>query len=465
MMKLRNSSYKTKILFFFITFSVFILLLLWLTQVVYLRYSYESFQIKNLDKIANSIKNTSPSNVSLVLEKTAYVNNICVEYYPNNSFSIKYNNLIPGCILNKDNNQEIQSLKEDFLNSKEESNSIRLLNKEYETRGYLYELKLNSGVVFLYSNLEDLSTANEVIRNQLIYLTIIVIVVASMISVFLARRLSEPINDLTIRAKKLGSGEPVEFPKYGAKEVDELANVLTHAEADMLRTNELQRDLMANVSHDLKTPLTLIRAYAEMVRDISYKDDKKREENCNIIIDESNRLTTLVQDILTLSRMQATADDIELSNFDLVQDINDILRRYEVIKETESYKFVCDMPSEAIVEADKSKLDQVIYNLINNAINYTGKDLTVYISVKKEKDTYKVSIRDTGKGIKTEDIDFIWNKYYKNDKNHKRNVVGTGLGLSIVKTILEKHGFKFGVKSSVGKGTTFYFNVKKVSKK
>ena len=111
--------------------------------------------------------------------------------------------------------------------------------------------------------------------------------------------------------------------------------------------------------------------------------------------------------------------------------------------------------------ADKQKINQVLYNLINNAINYTGKDKTITIKVKKEKDSYLVEIIDTGKGIKKEEIDLIWDKYYKNDKNHQRNVVGTGLGLSIVKTILENHHFKYGVKSEKNKGTAFYFYVKK----
>ena len=114
-----------------------------------------------------------------------------------------------------------------------------------------------------------------------------------------------------------------------------------------------------------------------------------------------------------------------------------------------------------MVKADKQKLNQVIYNLINNAINYTGKDKTVTINIKKEKDSYLVQIEDTGKGIKEEEIPFIWNKYYKNEKNHQRNVVGTGLGLSIVKTILERHQFKYGVESAKNKGTIFYFYVKK----
>ena len=243
--------------------------------------------------------------------------------------------------------------------------------------------------------------------------------------------------------------------------MNELSKVLTNAQTEMLKTDELRRDLLANVSHDLKTPLTMIKAYAEMVRDISYKDDKKRIDHCNIIMDETDRLNVLVNDILTLSKLQANADEIHLSTFDLVEEIKTIIKRYEIIKETENYHFELDLPNKDMVVADEKKINQVSYKLVNNAINYTGDDKKVTIRVKKEKYSYLVEIIDTGKGIKEEELDFIWDKYYKNDKNHQRNVVGTGIGLSIVKNILERHDFKYGVKSTKNKGTTFYFYVKK----
>ena len=218
---------------------------------------------------------------------------------------------------------------------------------------------------------------------------------------------------------------------------------------------------MANVSHDLKTPLTMIKAYAEMVRDMSYQNDEKRIMHCNIIMDEVDRLNLLVNDILALSKFEANAEEIKWESFDLVGEVKTIVNRYQIIKETEDYHIILNAPTKAMVKADKQKLNQVIYNLINNAINYTGKDKTVTINIKKEKDSYLVQIEDTGKGIKEEEIPFIWNKYYKNEKNHQRNVVGTGLGLSIVKKILEGHQFKYGVESTKNKGTIFYFYVKK----
>ena len=454
------SSIKGKTLIYLILFSVSVLLLLWFCQVVFLKYTYQDYQIQNMNQLASSIQRSSFVDLNNTLEEVAYENEVCIEYYSNAGNIYYYNTMMNGCALGK-NNQEILKTENSFIQSDLTSDTYKVINKEYEVQAFLYGIKIDSGNVFLYSTLEDVSGANTVLKNQLIYLTIIAIIFACTISYFLSRKITDPILDITDKARKLGSSPTISFPDYGVLEVDELAQVLTNAQVEMVKTDELRRDLMANVSHDLKTPLTMIKAYAEMVRDISYKDEKKRIEHCDIIMDEVDRLNVLVNDILTLSKMQANADEIQLTRFDLVKEIETIVKRYEIIKETENYHFVLDLPSKAIVNADQKKLNQVIYNLINNAINYTGDDKTVTIRVKKEKDSYLVEIIDTGKGIKKEDIAFIWDKYYKNDKNHRRNVVGTGLGLSIVKSILEAHHFQYGVKSIVNKGTTFYFYVKK----
>ena len=232
----------------------------------------------------------------------------------------------------------------------------------------------------------------------------------------------------------------------------------------MNKTEELRRDLIANVSHDLKTPLTMIKAYAEKVRDLSYKDKEKREKDLNIIIEEADRLNYLVNDLLDMSKIEAGANSLTLEEYDLIEDIKTIIKRYEIVKETENYKFELDLPEKAIIKADRSKINQVIYNLVNNAIEHTGDDLVVKITVNKNKDHYMVKITDTGKGIAEEDKNLVWNKYYKTDKRHKRNVIGSGIGLTIVKGILESHKFEYGIDSKLNEYTTFYFKIK-ISKK
>jgi len=303
-----------------------------------------------------------------------------------------------------------------------------------------------------------------VLRSQLIYITLIIILLAIIVSVYLSKKLNKPIINITKEAKKLAKGNhELNIEESNIKEIDDLRIALNYASKEINKTDELRRDLLANVSHDLKTPLTMIKAYAEMIRDINKEDEKKRKENLNIIIDETDRLNILVNDILSLSKLEANQETLELSEFDLVDLINNIIKKYNIIKETENYKFILKMPKKAIVLGDVNKISQVIYNLINNAINYTGDDLTITIEVIEKKKSYLVNIIDTGKGIKEEELNLIWNKYYKNEKNHKRNKVGTGVGLSIVKNILDRHKFNYGVKSKKGNGTTFYFEITKIS--
>ena len=219
--------------------------------------------------------------------------------------------------------------------------------------------------------------------------------------------------------------------------------------------------ISANISHDLKTPLTMIKAYAEMSIDIHKNNEDKQRKDMETIIEEADRLTLLVSDILTLSKMQSNVEILNIEEFDIIELITNILKRYEYLQETENYHFkFIHKNKKIIIKADKQKMEQVIYNLINNAINYTGQDNTVIIKVINNQEI-KIEIIDTGKGIKEEELPHIWNRYYKNQKKHKRHLIGTGLGLSIIKEILEAHNFNYGVKSIENKGTTFYFYIKK----
>ena len=259
----------------------------------------------------------------------------------------------------------------------------------------------------------------------------------------------------------MGKGVPVHFEESNIKELDELSNTLKIAASEMNKTDELRKDLIANVSHDLKTPLTMIKAYAEKVRDLSYADDEKRNKDLNVIIEETNRLNNLVNDLLDLSKLESGINNLEYEEYDLVANIKEIIKRYDILIEDNNYKFELDLPKELIVKADKQKIEQVIYNLINNAIEHTGDDLVVKVSIKKSNTYYKVSVTDTGGHLKDSDKALVWNKYYKKEKQHKRNVVGSGLGLSIVKNILEAHKLPYGIDSKENQYTTFYFKIKK----
>ena len=176
-----------------------------------------------------------------------------------------------------------------------------------------------------------------------------------------------------------------------------------------------------------------------MMRDIP---DENTPENVQIIIDEANRLTELVNDMLDLSKLQSDIGRLTFSDFSLTQSIREILLRYKKLTEQDGYHIKFISGADAYVYADAVKISQVVYNLINNAIHYTGEDKSITVCQSVHDNVVRVEVIDTGSGIKEEEIPYIWERYYKANKSHKRAAVGTGLGLAIVKKILELHQAK-----------------------
>ena len=456
-MKKHNSSIQFKTLTLLILFSVAILVVMWFFQIIFLRVYYEKYQLKSLrhvEKVLNRKKYTLDE-----IERIAYDNDICIEYFYDDRYYL-FNGLNNDCLLNT-KSEGIKNIIINFIDSDKSREVIKLNNPNNDSKSIMYNIKVNDGYLFLNTSLEDVDSITSILRNKLIYVTMIIIVLAILMSFHLSKTLNEPIINITNEAKKLSKGNlKLNFEESNIKEIDELANTLIYANNEINKTDELRRDLLANVSHDLKTPLTMIKAYAEMLRDIDNLSDDKKRENLNIIIDETDRLNILVNDILNLSKLESNKETLDKSEFDLVELIKKIVKKFDILVEKEKYEFILDMPKKAYVFGDKNKISQVIYNLVNNA----GKDNKVYINVIENKKSYLVEIKDTGKGIKEEELNIIWDKYYKNEKNHKRNKVGTGVGLSIVKNILESHQFKYGVTSTINKGTTFYFEIEKIGK-
>lgn len=437
---------------------MFILLLLYFFQNLYLNYYYEVYKIDQVESISKKL--SSIDNLDEYFKKTSAESDVCIEYVTDLS-TILYNESLKGCLLSSPT-EKTTTLMKKMYSSSSSTVFYKIINPRYNTKSFLFGMRLDNGYVFINSQLESMDATNKVLRHQVIYLLVIVILLSIVIAYFISRSITKPIFEITKKARKMSRGDlNVEFEHSDIEEIDELSNTLNSAREEMVKTDDYRRDLMANVGHDLKTPLTLIKSYAEMVRDISYKDEEKRNEHLNVIIDESDRLNGLVNDIIDLSKMEANADKLNIEEYDVKKEIEEIISKFKILEFTENYNFVLAAPEKAIVKADKKKINQVIYNLLSNAINYTGDDQTVFINLKKKKEGYLIEVIDTGKGIDDETIKHVWDRYYKTDKKHKRNKVGTGLGLSIVREILEKHEFTYGVKSKVGKGTNFYFIIKK----
>ncbi|MBR5740846.1 MAG: HAMP domain-containing histidine kinase, partial [Firmicutes bacterium] len=247
-------------------------------------------------------------------------------------------------------------------------------------------------------------------------------------------------------------------------EVNKLAETLNTAAYEMAQADNRQKDLIANVSHDLKTPLTLIRSYAEMIRDLSGDDPVKRNANLGVIMDESDRMSNLISDMSKVSKMSRHETKLDMEYFDLVQLTEEALASYQIYVTRDDYEFEFNSPGEAPVYADRDSIAQVLTNLISNAIKYGGEDKKVIINIRKVGKTFRVEVSDHGPGIKQEEIPHVWDRYYKASSNYVRPTKGSGLGLSIVKEILTLHKAEFGVVSQEGEGSTFWFELDMMKK-
>lgn len=461
---MKKNSLHIKIWQYFLIFSLLILGFLWAFQVLFLNQFYRISKTKDIAEVTSTlIRYKNNKNVADIIDQEAMDKSVCIEVV-NEKANTVYTSMYfgKGCISSK---EQALKYKNDFINSDKIRQTYELINPMYDNRTLVQAIKLDTeNYAFINTSMDPIDGTIDILKTQLIYVTIIVLILSFIISYFISRHVSEPIVQINQTAKGLAKGKfDISFSsKEDILELNELANTLNYAKEEIEKTDELRQDLMANVSHDLKTPLTMIKAYAEMSRDLHAKNKTKQKEDMNIIISEVDRLTLLVNDILELSKMQSNINELQKEEFDLIDLTKEIIHRYKVLQETENYKFILNHnEKEIIITADKKKIEQVIYNLINNAINYTGEDNKITINIRNNQDNILVEIKDTGKGIKKEDLPYIWDRYYKNQKKHKRNLVGTGLGLSIVKNILQLHSYDYGVTSQKNKGTCFYFKIPK----
>lgn len=293
---------------------------------------------------------------------------------------------------------------------------------------------------------------------MLVVCTVIVLVLACVCAYFASRYQTKGMTDFTEKAKRLAAGDyDVKFEGYGYREYEILANALNDAKDTAARSEKLQRDIIANVSHDIRTPLTIIRANAEMLRDMPL-DEKKRKRTAEAVMSEADRLTVLVNDILNYSRLQAGVIDFNFARCDISDVAKTVVKQFDALKKRDGIKIVADIEKDIFVDCDKQRIEQVFYNLISNACNYCGDDNTVIVKLAHVDGKARVEITDHGKGIAPDELDSVWDRYYRTE-HAQRTAVGTGLGLSICKTVLTAHSAGFGVLSTVGEGSTFWFEL------
>lgn len=316
--------------------------------------------------------------------------------------------------------------------------------------------------VFICSYLQPVGTTVSIFVRQFFFVGIIMMILTMFMSALFANKISEPIIRINNAAKSLPQGKfEIDGEKNDYAEIKQLSATLQSASKEIAKSDDLRRELMANISHDLRTPLTMIKAYAEMIRDLSGNNPEKREKHLKIIIDETDRLSSLVNDILDLSKLQAGVTEMHMETFDLTERLSGVISRFDIMKVNDGIIIDLEAEEHIVITADITKLEQVVYNLINNAVTYTGDDNTVIVRLFRKSDgMVRFEVVDHGDGISPEYLPYIWDRYYKvSERNgtHKRAKMGSGIGLSIVKSVLEQHGFAYGADSTVGKGSTFWF--------
>ena len=307
-------------------------------------------------------------------------------------------------------------------------------------------------LLVIISRMEPISSIGDVLQVILCIATVVAFLGSIAVSVAVSKGLSRPISRLSDSAKQLANGDyNVVFKGGGCSEITQLSDTLNATTQKLLKTDNLRKELLANVSHDLRTPLTMIGGYGEMMRDIPGENNA---ENIQIIIDETKRLTKLVNDALDLSKLQSGNYNFRPSVFCITDEASDIVSQFEKLSGGKNRITFIDSGS-VYVNADETLVSEAIYNLVNNAVTHSGEDSAVMVRQTVFGSTVRISVIDNGCGIPEDQLEDIWERYQKGPKSGG----GTGLGLAIVNTSIKMCGGTCGVISRLGSGSEFWIEL------
>ena len=469
-MKLRIDyrSIKFKTWLYFILFTGFLMIVLWFLQVLFLNNFYEVMKVSQTEKVVKNIKTSYvSSSYKDFIKKTEKISDSNDIYIYISSFDGDTMYFKPS----GDNTsslyylEQINTVNQRLFSEQKTYITLRIKGQDDSKITLACGIILTGKdktplIVYVFSPLWPVSSTIQILTNQLVYVTFIALALACLISFYLSVRITRPIRKISNSAERLAGGEyGIVFKGGHYTEINNLADTLTRASIELEKSDMMQKDLIANVSHDLRTPLTMIKSYAEMIKDISGNNPEKREAHLNVIIEETDRLNTLVGDLLTISRMQSGKMMLNPGSFNITDAANSILNTYRIMEDSEGYHFELNSPARFIVNGDEDKIKQVISNLVTNAMKFCGEDKTVIVTLKKRGRMVLCRVEDHGIGIAPSELGHVWERYYKSSSNMVRSAEGSGLGLSIVKEILTLHKVDFGVDSTVGQGTTFWFEL------
>ena len=311
--------------------------------------------------------------------------------------------------------------------------------------------------VLVTTSLVHVAEAGNVLSTVLPMTAALIFIMALSAAWLFSAWFTKPLRQLSSAARQMALGNyAVQVDSSRRDELGDLAQDFNHMASEVQHAAQMQRDLLANVSHDLRTPLTLIKGYAETVRDITGDDKAHRDEQMNIIVDEADRLTALVSSVMELSKVTSGTYKCERVHFDMGQLCDEVSERYDAVCAQNGWQLQLELPEEELpVYADPDMMQRALHNLLGNAMHHIGKDGIFILRAFRCTEGVRVEVEDHGPGIAAADLPYIFDRYYRSRSDAGKQ--GTGLGLSITKAIFQQHSFRFGVQSTVGKGTTFWF--------
>jgi signal transduction histidine kinase len=449
---------------------VIVLVLLWLFQIVFLESFYTGMRVSAVKKEAASIARIlEEGNLEEFAPKSdafAFKNNLNLELVDRHGATVftsgttGMNGQMP-MMRNKERAEAFQ----DALDGRVVT--VSMLHPRFGNKFMLIAMPVSTageitGVLYINMPLAPVEDTTAILKTQLFYITLILLVAALVLSYLIARSFTKPILGIKRVAEKMASGVFTERIMTGSQdEIGKLADTINTMGQELSKLEQLRKDLIANVSHELRTPLSMIRGYAETLRDVSGDNPQKREKQLGIIIEESERLSRMVDDILNLSQLQAGYQKLSRGSFSLNRMIRDVMKRYEILSEKTGISLINREIGDIRIEADQSRMEQVLFNLVNNAFNHTPAGGCITIRAEETPDRIRVEVQDTGSGIPEADLPHVWNRYYRAAHENERKMVGTGLGLAIVKSVLEAHDASYGVRSGEGEGALFWFELSK----
>lgn len=448
-----------------------VIILLWLFQIVFLENFYTGMRVSAIKGAAYELlENYEENNMDInvdIKEKLAafsYNNNLSIELLDTEGNTIFAGSEDVGGHMMMLNHIRAEAFYEVLENKEVE---VDLLHPRFGNRFKFIGLPVtNCGqverVFFINLPMVPVEETAAILKKQLLFITAMLFAAALLLSYVIARTFTRPVLQIKQAAEKMAAGDySYKIQTKSKDEIGQLAQTINYMGQELSRIEQLRKDFIANVSHELRTPLSLIRGYAETIRDVSGNNPQKRVEHADIISEEAERLGMIVDDMLDLSQLQAGYGRLFVRTFSVNQLIERVMKKYDVLSRQTGIQINSQLLGDYLVNADEAKIEQVLYNLVNNAFNYTGFGGEICIQAIDSGNLVRVAIKDNGSGIPDEDLKHIWDRYYKSSDVGVGQKVGTGLGLAIVKNILEAHDARYGVASKINEGTTFWFEIKK----